>query len=159
MPIGRFLMVIGQLALIAVCAIFIKYQYTADIHPDQEARNTFQQSNCLVVSKKLSIVGGYAQLYRADFLIHYNVDGVQYNHWVSGNGLDKSYGFRRSTQEDLLAQYQEGETYSCWYDSDQPQVSILLLRHDWYSFLLLLMAGFVGLMAAYFLSNTRLSTP
>jgi hypothetical protein len=83
------------------------------------------------------------------------VNGIIYQRWVSGNGLDRSYQFSRAKQEGILSQYREGNEYACWYDSAEPQMSVLVLRYDWLDFLLLLIAGFVGLMSAFSLANTR----
>jgi hypothetical protein len=110
------------------------------------------------VNKKLSIVNDITQRYRADFLINYSVNGIIYQRWVSGNGLDRGYQFSRAKQEGILSQYHEGNEYTCWYDSAEPQMSVLVLRYDWLDFLLLLIAGFVGLMSAFSLANTRPTT-
>lgn len=155
---GRQLFIFLKIVLIPLCVFVIYFFYTNDIHPDQIARNSFIQGDCQVVDKKLSMVNDFAQRYRADFLINYSVNGVSYQRWVSGNGLDRSYQLSRAKQERLLSQYQSGNDYTCWYDGAEPQNAVLVLRYDWLDFLLLLIAGFVGLMSAFSLVNTRPAT-
>lgn len=148
----RISTIVMQIAVVFFWFFFITHQYSTAIYPDQIAKNHFNEGNCLLLNKKLSITSGYAQRYRADFLISYNVNGVQYQRWVAGNGLDSSYFYNRNLQESVLSRYQAGGMYSCWYDKDEPQTAIFILRHDWTDFFSLLVTAIIGLMTAYFLS-------
>jgi hypothetical protein len=125
-----------------------------NIIPDKEANESYQQTRCFLISKKLMAKGHLIQRYRADFLISYNANGVQYNRWVSGNGLDRSLTKNESEQEDILSQFEVGGTYTCWFNPDSPHQVMLLPRHDWYSIFPLLVPAVVSIITLYYFLKT-----
>src|SRR5580704_13667659 len=127
---SRIALLIGQLIVLIMCISFIEHVYTYNILPDKEAKENYTETTCFLISKRLNTAGHIIHKYRQDFLISYNVNGVQYNRWVFGNGLDMSFHQNQSDQEDMLSQFDVGGSYPCWYNPDNPQLSILVLRHN-----------------------------
>jgi hypothetical protein len=148
---SRIIHVAGSLIVLIVCAVSIKYIYFSNLLPDKQAIQSYSQTSCFLISKQIKSAGHLAQAYRADFLISYNVNGVQYNRWVSGNGMDMSFGRNFEEQKAILSRFDIGRTYPCWYNPANPQISVLILRHNWRSIFPLLVPSSVGLAAFYYL--------
>lgn len=147
---NRLLLLLGQFIALLLCIGYIEYVYVTNITPDKQAEKTFVKTDCILMSKKLMSKDKVAPRFRADFLVNYNVKGVQYNRWVSGNGLDQSYSQDLGEQEDVLTQYNVGEHYACWYNPEDPQTIILVKRHNWLSTLSLLAPAGIGTVVFYF---------
>ncbi len=122
---------IGYLSIFILCIGFLARFYLTDILPDKRVATLFQPTECFLESKKLNARYPTLHRYRADFLITYTVNGVQYTHWVSGNGLNRSFTHDKTVQEHLLAQFNIGNMYPCKYNPNDPQVAVLVERHDW----------------------------
>jgi len=151
---SRVLLLLGQLVVLIFCIGYIEYVYYTNILPDKNAKDTFQQTDCFILSKRLSTKGRVIHQYRADFLISYTVNDDQYNHWISGNGLDISYSRNREQQETILNDYSIGGNYPCWYSPENPELAILVLRHDWLGTFPLMVPSVVGVITLYyFLKN------
>lgn len=151
---NRIVRLIGQFFVLCLCVGYIQYIYEVNILPDKTAQDVFQQTPCFLISKKLSTKGHFWKRYRADFYISYNVSGVQYNRWISGNGLDKGFASNESAQEDILSQFEVGGTYTCWYNAESPQQVLLVFRKNWFSTLhLIIPAALAVVTLYYFLKN------
>lgn len=152
---NRIGLLIGQFIVLIICFGYIENFYLANILPDKYAKESFQQTDCFLISKKLTVHGHLVRRYRADFLVSYNVNGVQYNRWVSGNGLDPSFARQAIPQQDILSRFAVGKTYPCWYDPKNPELSLLIFRHDWIStFNLIAPAILTVIMLYYFLRTS-----
>ena len=151
---NRFALLIGQLMILLISAAYIGHVYESNIYPDQKAKAYFQQTDCFLVSKRLTTAGRLIHRYRADFLISYSVGSVQYNRWVSGNGMDLAFSQHKNEQETILSQYNVGRTYSCRYNPDDPQVSVLVMRHNWVNLFPLILPALVNVIALYFFLNS-----
>jgi hypothetical protein len=145
----QMLMLIGQLLVLVICVAFIKQSYVANLFPDKEAQQSFRQTECFLVNKKLAEIDQPVWQYRADFLISYNVNGTQYNRWVSGNGLDMSYNQDQEKQATILSHYAVGKIYVCWIDTKNPQMAILVPRHNWVSAFKLLIPSVMVILLLY----------
>ena len=148
---SRLLLLLGQCLIIVVCLAYIHYIYSANILPDKRAKETFKETACFLISKRLSAHGKIFTKYRADFLISYRVQGEQYNRWVSGNGLDMAFHDNEAAEEDVLSQYDVGGSYPCFYDPGYPQISLLVVRHNWLSTFPLMVPSVIILITFYFL--------
>jgi hypothetical protein len=160
----RILKLLVQFLILLVSFIYIDYVYFTNILPDQRARINFRETECLMLSKKLSTKGKIFHRARADFLVSYRANGTQYNRWVSGNGLDMNYTMSIASQELVLAEYQNGRNYTCWYNPDNAEMVALSLRHSWVSLYFLIIPVIAGLVALIlFLRNiwqlVRMSAP
>lgn len=137
---------LGQFFISLLAFIYLDYVYLANIRPDQLAKQEFVQTDCLVMSKKLSTKGKIIRRYRADFLVNYHANDVQYNRWVSANGLDMAHTIRNNTQQKLLSDYENGRNYPCWYNPENAEEAFLVPRSDWLSLPMVLVA-LIGLAA------------
>lgn len=147
---NRIGLLVGQFLVLLLCVTAISYVYTSDIYPDKQAKTLFQKTTCFLISKKLSGHGHVVDLYRADFLISYQANGARYSRWVSGNGLDTSYSRNETEQENLLTQYDVGGSYPCWYNPENPQIVILIERHDWLSTFPVMIPAVIAILSFYF---------
>jgi hypothetical protein len=147
---SRLALLVIQLILVLLCAGYVEYVYYADIHPERQVKKDFTRTDCVILNKRLSEKGSDAKKYRADFLISYNVKGVQYNRWVSGDGLEMIYSKDKAAQEKLSGKYAAGKHYTCWFNPRLPQVAVLVTKHDWNPMLPLLAPIIVGLIALFF---------
>jgi hypothetical protein len=152
----KIVMMLGQLIVLAVCFYNINYVYQTSIRPDLAARQNFRETECFIMSKKLSTKGKYFRGYRADFLINYHANGVQYNRWVSGNGLDMSYTSNNASQEQMLSDYEDGVNYSCWYNPENAEIAVLVLRQNWFTNTSLIISLIVSVMMILLLIKNSL---
>lgn len=154
---NRVLISLAQVGVLILCFSYIQRIYSDNILPDKQAKAVFQQTECLLVSKKLVEGGQFFHAYRADFFINYTVNDVSYHNWVSGNGLDTSFRKNKDTQEAVLSEYIVGESYSCWYNPQNPNAVILVFRHNWMTTFPLVLPSIVFLIVGYyFLQNVFL---
>lgn len=152
------LKVLVQFVLLLCLLIWLDYVYLTNIRPDILANERFQQTECFVMSKKLSSKGKYYHRYRADFLINYHANGAQYNRWVTGNGLDMTYTANNVSQEQMLSNFENGTNYTCWYDPDNAERVMLVRRERWFSlhtFILPAVAAFITAIC-FFVNGVRL---
>ncbi len=149
---------IGQIIIVILCVAYMDFIYNTNIYPDKQVEDNFDQTTCYVTSKRLSIKGTILHSYRADFLVNYKAPTgpTQYSHWVSGNGLDLSFTQNRSSQENLLDQFEIGSVYPCYYNPQDPQVTVLVLRHSWTSTLPLLVPAAIIAVMGYYILKTLL---
>lgn len=148
---NKVLILIGQFLVLLFCFIYSDYLYITNILPEYKAAQEYTATQCFIMSKKLSRKKGIMDKYRADFLISYNANGVQYNRWISTNGLSMSYSWGRSAVDAALSKYRVGANYRCWYNPDDPQMALLVQRKGYATFLPLLMPSIIGMVALYYL--------
>tara|TARA_R110000868_G_scaffold3523_4_gene22365 strand:+ start:193 stop:720 length:528 start_codon:yes stop_codon:yes gene_type:complete len=149
--VGNYVvMMLVQFFALLGCMVYINFVYLTNIRPDQLAKESFVASECFVMSKKLSSQGGLFRRYRSDFLISYQADGVQYHHWVSGNGLDRSYMHSAASQRKLLSAFADGKNYVCWVSPDDPEIVLLVQRESWSSIYPMLAPVLIGCIILFF---------
>jgi len=129
----RMMLLLGQFLVLIICISALNYAYHMNINPDRQVIASYVKTECFLLSKKLTTKDRFVHLYRADFRISYTVDNVQYTKWVSGNGLDNSFTRHAVEQENILSQFEDGGTYPCWYNPDDPGSVVLLVRKNWTS--------------------------
>lgn len=153
----RVLILLGQFLVLVFCFIYLDFVYLTNIRPDQLAKETFLQTNCFIMSKKLSTKGKFVRRYRADFLINYHANGVQYNRWVSGNGLDMSYSMNSSAEEQMLTNYDNGGNYTCWYNPGNAEMAVLVMRRNWLPVVSLIIPLLAGIVMVLSITRTGLA--
>ncbi|HTM63608.1 MAG TPA: hypothetical protein VL360_03805 [Gammaproteobacteria bacterium] len=153
---NRILILLAQFVILLCFIIYFDFLYFTNFRPDIQAEQNFQQSQCLVMSKKLVTRGKFFKRYRAEFLVNYHANGAQYNRWVSGNGLDNSYSHNETSQEVILSNYDNGVNYQCWYDPKNAEKIILLFRQNWYSLYSFILPGIAGLIVLLFFCKSTL---
>jgi len=96
--------------------------------------NSYQEGRCTILSRKLltntvsddsSISGtGYSTLYGPNFtFIVRTTDGKSYQ--TSGYDVTHNFASDQSVQQAILASYQVGKVYSCWYNPARPSEAVL----------------------------------
>jgi hypothetical protein len=153
---SRVVILMGQLYGLALCIFMLAYVSKETIFPDKQVINNYSRTNSFIINKRLSVYQGLTRQYRADFLISYNVNGVQYNRWVSANGLDTSFDADRHRQEIALSKFHLGGTYPGWYNPSDPQSVVLVLRHNWQSTMSLIAPALFAVMFLYLILNELL---
>jgi hypothetical protein len=145
-----------QVFVILVSFVIILARY-ADIYPDQRVAATYIPTQCTIVAQKMTNTDeSYGVGFRANFYVSYLAGGVSKNAAVAANGLDLTPVPDESSQQDYLNQYKVGQQYPCWYNPHNPDVAVLVLRHDWSAAYALLPPSFVLLIVAfYFLMTIR----
>lgn len=148
---NKYLLLIGQIVVLFLSIGFIIHYYLHYIYPDKRAKEVFIQTTCTIVEKQLNKLEYKPNkfLYRADFLIQYAVNNTSFTRWVSGNGLSIVFTEDLAPKEDVLSRYTIGESYTCWYDPDNPSIAILVMRHYWFS-LPLIFSSIISIIIFYF---------
>jgi hypothetical protein len=147
--IGRnLLLLLGQLIVLASCIAYIEFVYHTKVLPDKKVYATFNETVCTIASERMSTQGNN---FRADFLLNYSVDDKPYNTWVSANGLDNSFSADKKGQQEVLDQFVEGQNYPCWVDPHNPNIAVLVLRHEWSATFPLIIPSIILLIDAYYL--------
>jgi len=131
--------------------MYFNYVYYFNIYPDKRVKEDFTETTCLIVNKFLDQKGHIVPRYRAHFLINYIYQNRAYTQWVSGNGLDMAYSANQAEQEELVAQFNLNSSYQCWVNPENPQISVLVLRHDWLSTTPLILPTIIMLTVFYYL--------
>lgn len=145
-----------ELFILFACIQYAQLVYNNDILPDKMVEENYPQVSCVILSKKLGEEGHLLHRYRAEFLVSYMVNNTPYRTWVTGNGLDQAFFRERAPQEEILAQFEVGASYPCWYNPGIPQIAVLVIRHDWASTLPLAVPAIIGLITLYYLLKNSL---
>jgi hypothetical protein len=138
------ILLIGQVTLFVCCIAFMIYDYNINIAPDKKVAEYYTVSNCTILDKNMSVIGRVVHRYRADFRVAYPTTMGPMNSVSSANGMDFSYSTNREAQQEFLDEFDTGAVYPCWYDPSKPSVVVLVLRHNWFSTLPLLLPTLVA---------------
>ncbi len=150
---NRVLVMLVQFLLLLGCLIYMDYLYITQVRREHLAAQKFVETQCFVMTKKLSTKGRFFRRYRADFLINYAANGAQYTRWVTGNGLDTSYISNSASQSKVLSNFADGKNYPCWYNAQNPEEVVLVHRNQWSSTLTFIIPGLVALMTFFFFAK------
>ncbi|MES2217194.1 MAG: hypothetical protein V4501_02155 [Pseudomonadota bacterium] len=140
------LLLIGQATLIVCCIAFIIFDYNVNIAPDKRVAEEFAVTSCVVTDKSMAIVGRVVHRYRADFRVTYATEMGSKSSVASANGMDFSYTTNQAAQQEYLDEFDIGGDYPCWYDPEKTSTVVLVLRHNWYSTLPLILPTLVALI-------------
>jgi hypothetical protein len=142
----QLLLILLQLVIIAISVLY-SYKIYARIAPDKQAKESFSQTYCTILKRKISYADNLFNRYRADFVVKYNVTGREFISLATGSGVMQQYVTDYQQQANILQQFIVGNSYVCWYDPHYPQVVVLLLQHNFLSTLPILFPTIVGLIA------------
>lgn len=151
---SRLVWLFAQLLILCVCITYIHHVYVTNILPDRMVGDVFKQTQCFIISKRLSSKGYLVHRYRADFLASYHTNDVQYNRWISGNGLDRGFTKNVAEQEDILSQFEVGGRYACWFNPEMPTQVMLLPRRQWQSAYPVIIPILICFIVLYFFIKT-----
>jgi hypothetical protein len=150
---SKKLILIAQCIILFICVAYIFEGYYVNINPDKKVKETFKQTDCFLLSKKLVTKGHVISQYRADFRVSYTVNNAQYTKWVSGNGLDSSFTYDNTEQENMLSRFENGATYPCWYNPEDHGQVVLVMRKNWTATYSLMVPSVIFIIIAYYFSK------
>jgi len=155
LTIGRLLLLlIGQIIILALCAAYIEFVYYTDIFPDKLVNQTYEQTRCLVVDKKLETKGKALKTYRARFVINYSANDKKQVTTVFANGRNRSFTTNRESQQAMLDRFKQGEDYPCWFNPADPTIAVLVMRNNWGNVLYLFLPTVIVLIIFYYFVRT-----
>jgi hypothetical protein len=148
------LLLIGQIALLALSIFFIFYFYENYIAPDKAVAEDFVITQCRVVDKGVAQSGGAYRRYRAQFRLSYSTRMGEIEGVASANGIDFSYSTDEASQQAYLDEFEIGSVYPCWYNPQNTTQVVLVLRHSWYSTLPLAFPAIIALISFFYMIKT-----
>ncbi|OHB75905.1 MAG: hypothetical protein A2W31_01860 [Planctomycetes bacterium RBG_16_64_10] len=127
--------------------------------PEWRANRHFVPAQCVVLNTRIaSRQSDDGMQFRPEVLIRYEVHGTTYE--AATFDIHQAYSSQREDQAALLAPYQVGGTYSCWYDPADPRVVVLVRGYNWWMWLMLILPtsfvllGAAGVLRAMLQSST-----
>lgn len=132
--------------LFALGAIF--FELTV---PELRANRDFVEHRARLVDKRLDEQpASDGSVYAPQFKLYFTVKGRSYSPWTSYDVTDL-HTRDRERSEELLARFEIGQDYPCWYDPRNPERVVLARGYTWFSWLMLVVpvpfiaVGFGGL--------------
>ncbi|MCX7426688.1 MAG: DUF3592 domain-containing protein [Planctomycetia bacterium] len=102
--------------------------------PEWRANHEFVETICTVRSKELGQTQGEdGTLYRPEIGIEYAIDGGP--HFAKTYDMCGSYSSDRAANQAILAQFDVGRQYPCWYDPLDHDVVVLARGYTWWLWL------------------------
>lgn len=150
----QLILLIVQLLIIILCVTVIETIYNKNILPDKKVKQSFVQTNCLLISKELAKKKCLITRYRSDFIVRYTANGETFQNKVSGNGLDNSYTLDRTTQENNLNKLVVGDYYPCWFNAEAPNTVVLIQRERWTGIYPIFIPAVLLIVATYYFLRT-----
>lgn len=150
------ILLIGQTVLLCLSVFFIFTTYTQNISPDKEVAERFTISNCKIVDKNMSVTRGLLKRYRADFEVEYLVNGSTFSGVTSANGRDFSFSSDYDAQQEYLNEFEIDRVYPCWFNPSNPKEVVLVLRHNWFSTLPLIIPSVIAFVMIFFIFKSLL---
>ena len=92
-----------------------------------ESYTVYETGTCTIESKRL-VEGDDTYRPHFEFAVR-TQDGERYS--ASGYSVDTSTSSGRSGKEAILARFEIGESYTCWYRPDQPTQAVLTRNFPW----------------------------
>ena len=148
---NSFFLLIGQVALLVLAVVFIVYMYTYIINPDRKVAEDFTIATCHVLDKGMATTGRVVRRYRADFKVQYNALKGPVVAIASTNGMDFSYSTSAVQQQQFLDEFDVGAVVPCWYDPENPNIVVLVLRHNWLGEVPLVFPALIILFMAFYI--------
>lgn len=104
----------------------IAYLLAALAWPEWRANRQFAPTTCVVLAKQIgrSTAPESPDTYRPEFRVRYSVDGQEYVE-ESVYDVTGSYLADRAAVEAILAEFEIGREYPCWYDPIDPHRVVL----------------------------------
>ena len=117
--------------------------------PEWRVNNEFVERSCVVIQKRIGETKDEdGTLYRPEFHIKYEVEGVNYLVWTFD--IRMAYSGGRENAQDILDQFAETTDperpieYPCWYDPANPESVVLVRRSSWWIWLIFIVpASFI----------------
>ena len=127
-----FFLVVGCLALWAMCSFLVVPEWRANRH--------FAETTCTVLEGHVGQSSeAESPRYRPEIEIEYQVDGQTYRPTTyDATGM---YSINRESAEQTINRFEVGQHYPCWYDPMDPGRAVLVLGYSGWLYLSLLVPG------------------
>ncbi len=109
--------------------------------PQWRVSNEFVEHTCIVLQKRIAEEKDQdGTLYRPEFRIKYEIDGVEYFAWTYG--IHKVSSSSRKNSQKILGRFTETKDpehpieYPCWYDPLNPEKVVLVRGGNWWMWLI-----------------------
>lgn len=137
----------GQVAFFAVSffvgCLLLGWIATQTVMPQWQINQNWLESTCTLKEKRVAertITTGVE--YYPEFRVYYEVGGKSYREWTYANAYP--CGPEQAKARAILDQFQEGESYVCWYDPIDPAQVTVVRAYTWSRWILLLLpASFI----------------
>lgn len=127
----------AMLVFLVIGAVFCAIGYFVMLRPELEVGSRFVEGTCTVLGKRLVSeesetrrsrrkVGSSTRrktVYRPEFHIRHEVSGQTYE--AHTYRIVKSSSSSKGSEEAVLARFETGKTYPCWYDPADPARVVL----------------------------------
>lgn len=114
--------------------------------PEWRANHDFVETTGIVEETQVSRPDGSQAGYRAAVRIRYRADGRTREHWTYDISFDTPWAYSSDvkSQQALVAPFQPGKTYPCWYDPRDPDTVVVARGYSgWLWSLLALPVAFI----------------
>lgn len=106
--------------------------------PELRANRDFVEHRARLIDKGLDEQrSGGGSVYAPRFRVRFSLDGRTYSPWASYDVADL-HDSDRQRSETLLARFEVGQDYPCWYDPRNPERVIVARGYTWFAWLMLL---------------------
>jgi hypothetical protein len=138
-PWGRLLLVLFFSFFLVAGAGFLALLIREVVLPQWRANHRFHETTAVVLQKRIAERHAEdAILYKAEVLLRYTIDSVEYESWATHDSSG-SYSSGREAKEAILAGYEVDGEYKAWYDPHEPTTICLARGYDWLSWTMLLL--------------------
>jgi hypothetical protein len=139
-----FFSVLFLLGLISLVVLVASVQMRTWPASEYFPETYFRQTTCEVIQTRLGeqLHLNKPSTYRPEILIQYSVDGEVYRRWAYDSV--EAYSPDREAEEEILAQYTDGQSCPCWYNPADPGQAIVKRGSTWGFWLtVLVLASFI----------------
>ena len=137
---SRVLGSVGEAVFFAVLLVWgctwLVMDFVGLVVPEWRVNHQFVSRTCTVLGKQIGQDPGNAALCRPEIHIQYEVAGVP--HDPSVYDIHRAYALGREEAEAVLAGYDKGRQYACWYDPARPEVAVLVRGYHLWNWLVLI---------------------
>ncbi|HVA48467.1 MAG TPA: DUF3592 domain-containing protein [Pirellulales bacterium] len=120
---------------IGLAALF--YFFAALTVPELRVNRDFVEHRARLIDKRLEEQPARdGPLYAPRFRLQFTVQGRRFSPWAPYDVTDL-HTRDRHRSEQLLAEFQTGQDYACWYDPQNPERVVLARGYSWFAWLML----------------------
>jgi hypothetical protein len=147
--LGVFFAIFFLAGCAALAAALVNYTL-----PDWRANHNFVETECHILDKTIrESHNDSGATYRPDFHIAYKAGDRALESWTYD--ITKMLSSERSRSEKILAHFEVGKAYPCWYDPMDASNAVLIRGYSWFAWLILVLPlsfiaiGGAGLLYAF----------
>jgi hypothetical protein len=129
--IGLFAAAFFTAGMISLAFILLKLSI-----PEWRVNHQFVETTCRVIETR--VASDSAGLKRPEIQVAFPVDEHQITTW-SHYDIAGVFQADDSYNERVVAEFEPGHEYPCWYDPQQPETVVLVRGYSWFAWLMLLL--------------------